>query len=241
MNHVLRRHQDSHACREAQGWHFPLNSISYRDQIFIEAPGLLGIKARLLSKADQLALLNLVKQTTGIAARELKTSTVQQWLEERKAVLLTGKAASGKTTFLQAALPNAVYLNGRTSDCSKANRFWYQVSKDPHLPVVIDEPQAFPVLVLGEILKIIKEQKRGYVLVSQAEDGAVFNELWESMTTAPVGCPDYPQVDPNFVWVKFQRSRDVTTAMWVGKIVEDNAAGGDGNGLCADPLRLASQ
>lgn len=197
----------------------PLNSISYRDQISIDAPGLLGIKVKLLTKADRLALVNLVKQTAGDAARELKASTVQQWLEERKAVLLTGKAASGKTTFLQAALPNAVYLNGRTSDCSNANWFWYQVSKDPHLPVVIDEPQAFPELVLGEILKIIKEQKRGYVLVSQAEGGSGFNELWALMTTAPVGFPGYPQIDPNFVWVKFQRSRDVTTAMWVGKIV----------------------
>ncbi|MBF6043425.1 hypothetical protein HBO10_29630 [Pseudomonas sp. WS 5503] len=198
---------------------YPRNSISHRDKISIEAPGLLGIKAKLLTKADRLALVNLVHQTAGDAARELTASTVQQWLEERKAVLLTGKAASGKTTFLQAALPNAVYLNGRTSDCSNANWFWYQVSKDPHLPVVIDEPQAFPVLVLGEILKIIKEQNRGYVLVSQAEGGSGFTELWALMTTAPVGFPGYPQIDPNFVWVKFQRSRDVTTAMWVGKIV----------------------
>lgn len=219
----------------------PLNSISYRDQISIEAPGLLGIKAKFLTKADRLALVNLVKQTTGDAARELKTSTVQQWLEERKAMLLTGKAASGKTTFLQAALPSAVYLNGRTSDWSNANWFWYQLSKDPHLPVVIDEPKAFPVLVLAEILKIIKDQSRGYVLVTQAESGSRFNELWQSMTTAPVGFLGYPQIDPNFVWVKLQRSREITTAMWVGKIVDDDCTDFDGNGRGTGPLSLTSQ
>lgn len=218
----------------------PLSGPSFREQLSIEGAGLLGLKARLLTKADRLALLSLVKQTTGDEARELRPSTIQQWLEERKAVLLTGKAASGKSTFLQAALPSAVYLNGRTSDCSNANWFWHQVSKDPHLPLIIDEPQAFPALVLGEILKIIKGQGRGYVIVSQAESGSGFKTLWESMTTAPAGFPGYPQIDPNFVWVKFQRSREVTTAMWVGKIIGEESEGADDGSAGTGPLRLTS-
>ncbi len=198
---------------------YPRYSISHRDQISIEAPGLLGIKAKLLTKADRLALLNLVKQTAGNAARELTPATMRRWVDEGKVILFTGKAGSGKTTFLKATLPHALYLNGRSSDQSKPNWFWHQLVSYPDQPVIIDEPQAFNELVLAEILGVIRSERRSLIVVSQQEYGSHFEYLWHSITTTPVGFQNYPPTDPNFVWIKLQHSRDTTTATWVGEIV----------------------
>jgi hypothetical protein len=184
----------------------------------IEAEGLLGLKAKFLSRPERMKLVHLVKSEFGHHERELPFATIRHWMAESKAVLLTGKCGVGKTCLLSVALPDAVFINGRTADPSKPHWFWHQITEDPSRPLVVDEPHALSPLVLMELLKIVREQGRGFVVIDQAESGERFEFLSRAMTNTPVGI--VPGPESNFLWVKLNSFRgEVALAKWTGKSV----------------------
>lgn len=181
-------------------------------KVSVEASGLIGLKAKFLSRAERMKLVDLMKAEAGQLDRDLPLSIIGQWIDEGKAVLLTGRAGSGKSRLLAAALPGAVFVDGRTSDPSRPHWFWYQITKDPSLALVIDEPSAFPALVLDELLKVVRAQGRGYVVIGQAEEGSRFESLWRAMSSSPVGLPSR-----NFQWLRLSSfDGELARAKWIG-------------------------
>ncbi|MNF07043.1 hypothetical protein D3C80_2071290 [compost metagenome] len=79
--------------------------------------------------------------------------------------------------------------------------------------------------MLVEMLRIVREQGRGYVLVEQSQEGQAFNTLWQLMTGAPVNPSGY--ADRQFVWVKMiSFDGGEASAKWVGKVAEENCLRG---------------
>ncbi|MGE8063846.1 hypothetical protein [Pseudomonas sp. NPDC089569] len=171
-------------------------------RVKIEAGGLVGFKARFLSRRERRNLIHLVMCQMGRRERELPIAMFTQWMADRRAVLVTGRCGVGKTWLLSVALPDAVFVNGRSADLTKPHWFWHQITSEPSRPLVIDEPWAFPPLVFEEVLKVVRAQGRGYVVISQAEEGERFLSLVQEMTPAPDS--DAPGADERFTWVRLQ-------------------------------------
>lgn len=185
-------------------------------QASIKADGIVGLKAKFLSRRERRNLVHLMMCELGHGERELQISTIHQWMADGMAVLLTGRCGVGKTGLLSVALPDAVFVNGRTSDLTKPHWFWHQITKDPSRPVVIDEPSAFPPLVIEELLKVVKAQGSGYVVITQSEEGSRFESLWQEMTTAPFGHAH--GADKKFAWVRLSSFKgERALATWAGK------------------------
>ncbi len=176
-----------------------LPPFGYGGKISIEADGLLGMKAKFLNETERRKLFDLMECEAGRKDRVLPQATIRQWVEGGKAVLLTGQCRCGKTRLLSATFPEAVFIDGRTADLSKPHWFWRQVTNDLSRPLVIDEPAAFPPLVLGELLSILRQQTRGYVLIQQAEEGSRLDFLREKMPRVPEWHPNF-----NFLWVRLR-------------------------------------
>lgn len=182
----------------------------------IEAGGLVGLKAKFLSRRERRNLVHLVMCESGQRERELPIAMIQQWMGDRRAVLVTGRCGVGKTWLLSVALPDAVFVSGRTSDVTKPHWFWHQITQDPSRPLVIDEPWSFPPLVFEELLKVVKAQGRGYVVINQAEEGSRFESLVQEMTPAPFD--DAPGAEIKFTWVRLRSFKGaVALAKWTGK------------------------
>ncbi|MDF9778977.1 hypothetical protein [Pseudomonas baetica] len=182
----------------------------------IEAGGLVGLKAKFLSRRERRNLVDLVMCELGQRERELPIAMFPQWMADRRAVLVTGRCGVGKTWLLSVALPDAVFVNGRTADLAKPHWFWHQITNDPSRPLVIDEPWAFPPLVLEEVLKVVQAQGRGYVVICQAEEGTRFETLVQEM--APATADNAPGADNKFKWVRLGSFKGaVALAKWTGE------------------------
>lgn len=182
-------------------------------QARIEADGFVGLKTKLLSRTERRDLVQLMRCEHGQLERDLPFSSIRQWVQDVKAVLLTGPCGTGKSSLAAAALPDAVIVDGRTADLSKPHWFWHQVTKDPSRPLVIDEPHILPPLVLEELLKVLKEQARGYLVIHQDDEGPRFESLWRSMSNTPIGFSDHC-----FQWVRLSSfDGQVARAKWAGR------------------------